>query len=460
VTGRREFNLMSESQEIALGREADPTIVATYGLYDDPALAAYVDSIGQRLAAVSHRPDLSFTFRVLDSPVINAFALPGGYIYITRGILAHMNDEAELAIVLGHEIGHVTARHGASQYSRTTLAGLGLAVGSVFSSEVARFSGLAETALGLLFLKYGRDDERESDQLGVQYAVAAGWDAAKGVDFFEVLDRQQQESGQSLPSWLSTHPAPEDRVVRTRQLAQEVRGQGTLRVGEVSHKQHVDGIVFGDDPRQGFFEGATFNHPELRFTLQFPEGWTTRNTPTAVLAVESQGQARLQLTLEGGEDPMSYVRALARDAQADLLGLRTEEIGGYDAAVGEIRLVADGEATIFQIAAIQRERAGPIYQILGVGSGSFATWQPTFLRTMRSYAPLRDTRALAVQSNRVRVVRLGRRQTLAEVVGPMADVPVPLPTLALLNNIRSDTPLEAGFRLKVVRGTHAVERRP
>ena len=153
VTGKRELNLLSESQEIALGRDSDPQIVATYGLYDDARLAAYVDSVGQRLAAVSHRPDLKFTFRVLDSPVINAFALPGGYIYVTRGILAHMNDEADLAIVLGHEIGHVTARHGASQYSRSTLASLGLGLGSVLSTQVARFSPLAESALGLLFFK-------------------------------------------------------------------------------------------------------------------------------------------------------------------------------------------------------------------------------------------------------------------------------------------------------------------
>lgn len=463
VTGRREFNLMSESQEISLGREADPTIVATYGLYDDPGLAAYVDSIGQRLAAVSHRPNLQFTFRILDSPVINAFALPGGYIYVTRGILAHMNDEAELAMVLGHEIGHVTARHGASQYSRSTLAGLGLVVGSVFSSEVARFSGLAETALGLLFLKYGRDDERESDQLGVQYSVSAGWDPEHGVDFFEVLDRQQQMSGQTLPGWLSTHPAPQDRVVRTRELASEVKTEGTYRIGEATHKRHIDGIVFGDDPRQGFFAASTFKHPDLRFELHFPAGWTTRNTPTAVLAVEPQKQARLQLTLEDadGKDPMAYVRALAQSAQgAELLGLRAEEIGGYDGALGEIRLVSESQTTIFQVAAIQRQRAGRIYQILGVGSGSFATWQPTFLRTMRSFAPLHDREALALQSNRLRIVRVDRRQTLNDVVRRYDDVPVALPTLALLNNIQSDAPLETGFRLKIVRGSYQPEERP
>ena len=455
VTGRRELNLMSESQEIALGRDADPQIVATYGLYDDPALAAYVDSIGQALAAVSHRPDLAFTFRVLDSPVINAFALPGGYIYITRGILAHMNDEAELAIVLGHEIGHVTARHGANQYSRATLAGFGLGVGAIFSREVAALGQLAESALGLLFMKYGRDDETQADELGVRYATKGGWDASEGVEFFEVLDRQQQESGQSLPAWLSTHPAPAYRVVRTRELAAQSRTQASYRTGEEAHKAHLQGVVFGDDPRQGFVDGDTFKHPELEFSLRFPSGWSVHNTPSAVLALEPERKARLQLTMgpAEGRTPSAYLRELAQEAQAEVLGLERETIGGYDAALAQLRVPTESGPMLLQLAAIQRQPGGPIFQILGVGAGTFSTWQPTFVRCMRSFAALRERAALAVQPNRVRVVRVQKRESLAQAVGAFTDVPVPLPTLALLNNLRTDTPLEPGFRLKIVRGT-------
>ena len=279
VTGKRQFSLLSESDEIAMGHESDPQIVAAYGVYDDAALAAYVDSLGQRLAKVSHRPNLKYTFRVLDSPVINAFALPGGYIYITRRILAHMNNEAELAIVLGHEIGHVTALHGAQQYTHAQLAGLGLGVGSILSPQVAQFGQLAEQALGLLFLKYGRDDENQADELGVQYATRAGFDSERGVKFFEVLDRQQQEAGETLPGWLSTHPAPADRVAHTRQLSATAVAVGNRYiVGEEAHKARVDGIVFGDDPRQGFVDGNVFKHPGLKFELHFPAGWKVQNT--------------------------------------------------------------------------------------------------------------------------------------------------------------------------------------
>ncbi len=466
VTGKSEFSLMSESQEISIGRESDPQIVATYGLYDDARLAAYVDSVGQRLVAVSHRPNLRFTFRVLDSPVINAFALPGGFVYVTRGILAHMNDEAELAIVLGHEIGHVTARHGANQYSRSTLASIGLGLGSVLSEEVARFSPLAETALGLMFLKYGRGDETQADELGVGYAAHAGWDPERGVDFFEVLDRQQQESGQSLPNWLSTHPAPADRVARTRQLAAAAKSGGPpaqvptptggFRSGESTHKARLEGMVFGDNPRQGFFDGGIFKHPDEGFVLQFPAGWATRNTPNAVLAVEPQKQARLQLTLEDakGQSPTQYLRGLATSASAELLAVRAETIGGWGAALAELRVSADSGPVILQLAAIQRRSGEAVFQIVGVGNGSFATWQPTFLKCMRSFAPLRERAALDIQPNRVRVVRLQRAQTLNEALSGYKDVPVPPPALALLNNVQATSTLDNGFRLKIVRGSY------
>ena len=456
VTGHHEFNLMSESQEIALGRDSDPQIIATYGLYDDARLAAYVDSVGQHLARVSHRPDLKFTFRVLDSPVINAFALPGGYVYITRGILAHMGDEADLAIVLGHEIGHVTARHGASQYSRATLANLGLGIGSVFSTQVARFSPLAESALGLLFLKYGRDDETQADELGVQYATRAGWDPRRGVDFFEVLDRQQHESGETLPTWLSTHPAPADRVARTRQLAASATVAPNARSGEASHKAHIDGLVFGDNPRQGFFDGSTFKHPDEAFVLRFPSGWKTHNTPAAVLAVEPNKQAQLQLTVAdaAGQSPQTYLRALAVNAKAEVIGLREERIGGRQAALAEFRIVDANGTILLEVAALERPQTKTVFRIVGAAASSFASWQPVFLGCIRSFAPLTDRADLDMQPNRVRVVKLDRAQTLATAMARYKDVPVPLATLALLNNVQADAMLDAGTRVKLVRGSY------
>ena len=174
VTGKREFSLVTADQEIAMGKEGYPAVVAEYGLYDDPALAAYVNGIGQKLAKVSEMPTLQWHFTVLDDPTVNAFAMPGGYIYITRGILAHLESEAQLAGVMGHEIGHVTARHSAKQITQQQLTGLGLGLAGAFSESFRQYSGAASQALGLLMLKYGRDDENQSDDLGVRYTTAAG----------------------------------------------------------------------------------------------------------------------------------------------------------------------------------------------------------------------------------------------------------------------------------------------
>ena len=176
ATGKRQLVLISESQEIKLGRRSNEALVAQLGLYDDPELQSFVSGLGKRMAAVSERPDLPWAFQVVDDPAVNAFALPGGFVYVTRGILIHLDSESGLAGVLGHEIGHVAARHGVNQMSKGLLAQLGLGVSATLSGELAAVAGIAESGVGLLFLKYGRDDERQADQLGFRYAERSGYD--------------------------------------------------------------------------------------------------------------------------------------------------------------------------------------------------------------------------------------------------------------------------------------------
>src|SRR5918912_469451 len=178
ATGKKQISLMSEEQEIALGKQSDPEIRREMGVYNDPGLQEYISAVGMKLARGSERPNLPWHFTVVDSPAVNAFALPGGYIYITRGILPFLDDEAQLAGVLGHETGHVTARHAAQQYTTQTGAGLGLTLLSIFVPEARPFQGIAEQAAGLLFLKYSRDDELQADSLGVRYATRSGWNPA------------------------------------------------------------------------------------------------------------------------------------------------------------------------------------------------------------------------------------------------------------------------------------------
>ncbi len=171
VTGKKEFMLMTEGQEMALGKQSDPSIIQAYGLYDNQELQDFINSRGQEMVKVSHRADMEFNFRLLDSPVVNAFAVPGGYVYFTRGIMAHFNNEAEFAGVLGHEIGHVTARHSAKQYSQQMVAQLGLMAGIMASEKFRDFAYEASQGRGLLFLKFGRDHESQSDMLGVEYST-------------------------------------------------------------------------------------------------------------------------------------------------------------------------------------------------------------------------------------------------------------------------------------------------
>ena len=190
ATGKRELMLVSESQEIAMGQENDPAIVAQMGLVADSGLQRYVRDLGMALAKKSERPNLPWSFRVLDDPTINAFAVPGGFIYVTRGILAHMNSEAELVMVLGHEVGHVTARHSAAQMSQQQLAQVGLMTGMVLAPELAQYAQAAQQGLGMLFLKFGRDDERQSDELGLRYMLRTGHDPRQAPQMFTMLTRE------------------------------------------------------------------------------------------------------------------------------------------------------------------------------------------------------------------------------------------------------------------------------
>jgi predicted Zn-dependent protease len=220
VTGKKEVVLMSEAQEIEMGKAADPEVIQQFGLYEDSSLQNYINNMGQRMAAISHRPNIEYHFRVINSEVVNAFAVPGGYVYFTRGIMAYLNSEAQFAGVLGHEIGHITARHSIKQQRNQVFAQVGLIAGMIISPELARFGEAASQGLGLLLLKYGRDAERQSDELGVDYSAKIGYDPQYMADFFQTLERQSAESGnEELPNFLSTHPSPEERYATVKKLA-------------------------------------------------------------------------------------------------------------------------------------------------------------------------------------------------------------------------------------------------
>jgi predicted Zn-dependent protease len=451
ATGKRQINLVSSNRELEMGREADPAIIAEYGLYPDEATQAYVDSVGQRLARVSHLPGLTFHFRVLDSPVVNAFALPGGYIYITRGIMAYVGSESQLAGILGHEIGHVTARHTAQQVTQQQIAGIGLIAGAIFVDAFRPYTGLAQQGLGLLFLKYSRDHETQADELGITYAARAGYDPRTIPSTYATLKRISDRSGNSLPNFLSTHPDPGDREVRTSQLAQAAVGGAPrgLVVGEANYRRHVDGLVFGDDPRQGYFEGNRFYHPEMGFQLIFPDGWKTENQPSAVVAEGPAGamQLRLGTIRDTTVTPAQFVDSLrARGAVVEAIG-KPEQFRDYPAWVGTV--VAGGDQGQQNFAAgYVRIRPGQFLEVYGRGTTQSAIDQ--VFASIRSLAALRDPAKLNVQPDRVAVRPAKSAATFATVWSQYPNQAIALEDAAILNSARPTTPIALGAPIKIV----------
>ena len=453
ATGARQLSLMGEAQEVEMGREYDKQIVAEMGLYPDDALQAYVQELGSRLAAHSERPNLPWTFRVVDDPVVNAFALPGGYIYITRGILAHLDSEAELAAVIGHEIGHVTARHSVNRLSRSMLAQVGLGAASIFVPQVADFSEVASAALGVLFLKYGRDDEKQSDDLGLRYMRAAGYDPREMAGVFEMLGRVSAASGGGgTPEWLSTHPNPENRYERIAAQVAELPQtfEGTI-VDREGYLQRLDGLVYGDDPRQGFFRGAEFLHPELRFRLTFPTGWQTANQRQAVLAASPQQDAMMQLTLAQAASAEAAARAFASGEGVRTGSLTRTSINGLQAVTLSFMATSQNGQTLEGGAAFI-EHEGSVFQVLGYAAGGrWGTHGDDVLRAVRSFRELDDPAVLRAEPWRIELVRLDRAMTVEEFTRRYPG-PVDAERVALINGVEPGTRFEAGRLVKRVVG--------
>ena len=452
ATGQRELMLVSESQEIAMGREYDPQVVAAFGLYPDSAVQNYVSGIGLRMAAVSERPDLPWTFRVVDDPIVNAFAVPGGYIYITRGIMAYLNSEAELASVVGHEIGHVTARHSAQQMSQQQLAQVGLVAGAVLVPQARDYLGVAGAGLQLLFLKFGRDDERQSDDLALRYMSRTGYDLRESPDVYEMLRRVSAASGGGqVPNWLSTHPDPEDRRERIQAQIDSLEPAPNATVNRAEYLRLIDGMTYGANPREGFFRDNVFLHPDLEFRLGFPAGWQTANSRQAVAAVSSEEDAILQLTLASGASPASAARAfLAQEGITTSGTVRSGDINGLPAATAVFLAATESGELIGMVTFVFFR--GDLYRIMGYTlRAGWDKYRSPFQATIGSFRRLTDRSALAVQPLELDIVRLDRAMTLRELAERYGSQ-VTLDELVLLNQVDPDERLPRGAQVKRVVG--------
>jgi predicted Zn-dependent protease len=383
--------------------------------------------------------------------LVNAFALPGGFIYITRGIMAYFNSEAELASVVGHEIGHVTARHSAHQMSQQQLAQVGLVAGAVLVPEVQDYLGIGAAGLQLLFLKFSRDDEREADDLGLRYMVRGDYDPREMPKVFRMLGRVSAASGAERGlSWLSTHPEPEDREERIAARLDTIPIGPDARVDRDDYLLRLHDMPYGVNPREGFFRDQLFLHPDLRFRIEFPAGWNVRNLKLGVVGQSPSEDAILQLTLAQEGTAMAAAQTFAAGEGVTAGAPQPYEVNGLTAAT--VSFTAATEQTTLRGLATFIEYEGQVYQLLGfTAEGSWGTYDGVFRQSFSSFDRLTDQAALAVQPLRFSVIRLDRAMTLSQF-NQRYPSQVSLETLVLLNGIDAGTTIPRGTLVKRIVG--------
>jgi predicted Zn-dependent protease len=468
VTGKKELSLMSTNQEISMGRQYDPSVQATFGVYEDAKLQAFIGEKGKAMAAISHRPQLPYQFKVLDSPVVNAFAVPGGFVYFTRGIMAHFNNEAEFAGVLGHEIGHVTARHSARQQTSQTLGQLGLIIGVVASEQFRQYADVANQAMGLLFLKFGRDHETQSDKLGVEYSTKIGYNAHEMADFFTTLKRLGEKSGASgIPSFLSTHPDPGDRYNNTHALAtaiQKGKDPASLAVNRDSYLRMIDGIIYGDDPKQGFVENNTFYHPELKFQFPIPTAWKHQNSPLEFQMAPDNGNAMMLLALAPGRTLDSAAANTVKQYSLKVLESRRTTINGNPA----IELISEQVAQqqqgqqqqpqqqvdpskVVKVATWLIQYNGLIYGFHGLTYAPlFNNYYQLFANTPNGFRVLSDPDKLNRQPERIRIQTVPRDAALRDALTALNMPAARLEELSILNGMQLTENVQKGMLIKTI----------
>jgi predicted Zn-dependent protease len=457
---RRTRRAMSEEEEIEQGRQAAAEVEHSMGFAGSAELNAYVARIGQRLATHSSRSHLEYEFHVVDMKEPNAFALPGGYIYVSRGLLALMNDEDELATVLGHEIGHVAARHSVQRQAKSRpwiplqiLAGIGGAAASVVSPALgSAVAGAGQLPAALAMASYSRKQEEQADRLGQQYAAAAGWDPAALASSMDALTREQQLEGGGDPyrrSFFDSHPTTPDRARDARQYATTltIAPEARIATDRTSFVGRLDGIVVGESVKLGVFLERRFIHPELGFAMSFPASWQHANAPTAVVARPEDESALVALQVAGeGDDPVAA--AAQFDSEIPLLERSDlKEINRLPAVTGVARVVDQGEEIYLFLAWIAKD--GLVYQVLGAALAShWSQHRPRFEETAESFHDLSESELREVHENRLRLVEAQVGETLSKIAS-RSDSQWPPAKMAVANDMTAETKLSGGESIKI-----------
>jgi predicted Zn-dependent protease len=459
VTGKREYTTMSPQQEVQVGKQAAREVEAQLGFIESAAIQDYVARLGARLAQFSPRRDVPYEFHAVEMEDTNAFALPGGYIYVSRGLLALANSEDELAGVIGHEIGHVAARHSAQRQTRGQLAGIGAAIATIGAAilgggELAQGVGqIAQTGAQGWLASYSRDQELQSDKIGQSLAAQAGYDAGAIGAFLAALGREVElKLGEKRKtSFLDSHPSSEERVQRVAARAATFPRAATppLSRDRSEFVKRFEGLLVGPDPAQGVFRDELFLHPDLNFALEFPRGWQTQNSPQAVMAKPAQGNAVVAL-LAVPKSEGADARAAARKALADAAQQNLPAEDGGTPRVGSkrgyrVRVLA--QTTLIERTYFDHEGAVMAIQEMAPQQ-EFASWEDAFDATRHSFRALSHDDQALITETRLRLVPAKAGEAL-EAVSKRANNTWSAAETALFNGLRGDERLSAGFLVKI-----------
>jgi predicted Zn-dependent protease len=463
ATGERVFaGMLSESQEISIGRQQHPEIVKAFGgEYGSPELQRYIASVGQLLARTVERRDLEYTFTIVNSGIVNAFALPGGYIYVSRGLLALAENEAEVAGVLAHELGHVNALHHGRRQGQELLAnvlvmGAGIAAGSA-GQQVAQLGSVL--AAGVLS-SYSREHEREADTLGLRYMSRAGYDPQAFIEFLrkmrdharlEAVRRGKSPDEVDATNYLATHPAPSERVERASAEAANVRVQQPMLAGDI-YLGKIDGMLYGDDPDQGFIRGQVFAHPKLRFRFEVPEGFTLFNSPQAVTAQGPDGAAFVfDSAPKPSDGPVRFYLTDVWGRGAALDNVETLQINGLEAATATTRARTGSGPREARLVAIRKDLQSIYRFVFLTPPGQAERWATPFRRTTYSFRVLTESEAAALKPLRIRVVHAAPGDTVQSLARRMAgDDRFAAEQFRVLNGLRGDQAVRPGENVKIV----------
>jgi predicted Zn-dependent protease len=466
ATGQRDFTpFMSPAKEMQIGKQEHPAILQQNGgTYDDPAVTKYVNDLGQRLVANSELSDYPFTFTVLDTPLVNAFALPGGYVYVTRGILGMVNSESALASVIGHEIGHVTARHSAKRYNNQMFTGIGAAILGAVSGDSAVANSLNQGAQVYL-MSYSRNQEYQSDELGIRYSSRAGYDPYAAANMLSSLDAEHKlqliladRAGEPEKSdFFSTHPNTQDRVSRAHAAAiQTGIPENSRDANQSGYFRIINNMRYGDDPKQGIIDGREFIHPVMKLKFTVPDKYALLNSSDAVIARGTGDAAGSSVIFSGASMKDMTISAYASEIwkaykiENAMEGSQTFEINGMDAATGYTNMAIENKNYTVRLVAIHHSNDSAYHFLMLTPQEKYQGLTDGLQRMTYSFNKISQGEADQIKGRKIRIVTVQSGDTIESIARYMSFDDYKVERFVALNGLTQGQRLSPGQQLKLI----------